>query len=63
MMPAITHCEQCRRIFMDDWLLQAETKHIAATFGASAAEFHLCERLEEEHATHRNERKGGWPDA
>lgn len=47
-----SHCNECRVIFYDRPLLQAEIEHIARTVSEGAAEAELNERLSDEHAQH-----------
>jgi hypothetical protein len=53
MTPA--RCDECRKLFMANPVLQAELRHMAAIYGPGAAEAELNERLEEAHGEHGGE--------
>ena len=48
-----TDCPECKRLFLADYLMQAEARHIAVKSGGSAAEAWVNDQLEAIHTPHQ----------
>lgn len=53
-------CSECYRLFISNYALQAEMRHVAAIYGPSAAEAEFNDRMEDEHGSHAD--AWGWAD-